>query len=316
MQIDQVASSEILNAVRPFLPELITVRRRGSRLLVKYKPARFESIGLSTPSFGHIRRRQSSAGALTVAYRTTLSDLAGFVDSNGLSWNGLPAGLAHAHVKVVDGTVQAYLTGSDATVLTLPTLTPALAAISAAGPAKDPGGPTIRRSPSLPAVPEIVAQRIVDAITAAMPPDLSARLGHRAVTFTTDGHILGTDRTAKPTTGWPVQFTPRNRDGVSASSVAWAACYLLDGLLSMSRFRGTPIDRGDAKIWRSYAQVQDGYLHCWLAEPGHSAAVTLAPINLTGLIPQPPVGIRLPKWLPLLHRLPAPGEVITARPVR
>lgn len=110
-----------------------------------------------------------------------------------------------------------------------------------------------------------------------------------------------------------MQFTPRNRDGVTATSVAWAACYLIDGLLGMSRSRGAPIDRDDANLWRSYAQVRDGYLYCWLAEPGRPAAVTLTPIDLTGLTPQPPIGVRLPSWLPMLRRLPAPGEVVTAR---
>ncbi len=317
VKLDQEGSDQILAAVRTLLPEGVNAYRKGSgNLIIKYKRARSERHTSSSPAFGHMSGRNSRAGALAIGYRRTLREITNFLTRVDLRWPGLAWGPVEIDVKVVNGSVEARLTDTEGHVIEFPTLR-AGAEFGNTTRLMDPTPlvaapvPTDRRTYT-PAIPDAIAERIIAALVAAMPSDFKVDRHRRTVNFRSGGMVLNSDQTVRPVS-WPQLFGPRNRDGVTQRSIGWATWMLLDGLLRMSRTCGAPIDKSTARRLQAYTQVRDNELHGWLAVPGDAVAtVTISPVDLSDLTPEPPRGLRL--GLPVLsrYRLPALGEVMTA----
>src|ERR1700722_16155778 len=120
MKLDQPASEQIMAAVRTLLPEGVTIRRRGARLITKHKSARFEWNSSSSPAFGHISGRNSRAGALAIGYRETLRSITSFLTALNLRWPGLAWGPVEVNVKADGDLVRAELIDTEGHSISCP----------------------------------------------------------------------------------------------------------------------------------------------------------------------------------------------------
>ena len=323
MKLDTDDSERILRAVRTLTPKGVTVRRRGSgNLIVKYQIVRFNVHRASAPVFGHISGRNSNGGALAIAYQRTLRIINDVLVDEGSSWPGLVPGPVDVSTDIHPDVVVATITDREGNILTFPAIQkntgternpeidpgPQLSPPETQQPSPEPAEPKASHGPAL---PDELAERILNAVCSAMPTDFTADRHGRIVHLRSGGNVLDSDQQMRPAS-WPQMFGPRNRDGVSQRSVGWATWMLLDGVIRMSRSRGAPIDKATARRLHAYTQIRDGHLHSWLAEPGDGVpTVTFPALDLTDLTPEPPSGPKLPVPLLRRYRLPELGEIMT-----
>ena len=111
MKLDTAASDRILDAVRPFLPQEVEVKRvRERKLVIKFKAPGIRASS-SSAAFGHISARSNPAEAVAVGLTSVVRQVDRLFKSHDLRWPGHEWGPTTIKARAQDGL--AYVTITD-----------------------------------------------------------------------------------------------------------------------------------------------------------------------------------------------------------
>jgi hypothetical protein len=165
------------------------------------------------------------------------------------------------------------------------------------------------------ALPDHLVEAIIEAIASVLPAEVRiTRESPRLVAY--ECRIVMHNRRGRysRTVARYAQMAPRNRDGISPTSIAWVVWNNLDTVLIMSRQSGVPFPAEQAAAMQAYAQptAHGTAISAWLMHTDSLERVELPLLSLDGVQFEAPRGPRLPFRLGRRYELPTDGSPVTS----